>query len=192
MRRKFFIALLFSMSLAAGQAMAQDFQSKYSQEMTDQGFSNLTVTKTWLGRTRITAVSKTQSRELVFDTYTGEVLRDYSEKLDPSQLAPSNTDLKDPTELQGGSEDNGNGNGASESGGSESGNGGGDSESGGNNGGDNGGDNGGGNGGDNGGGDSGGGSGGGDGGHAALELGPSPLDYLTGGGAANVNLHMTV
>ncbi len=159
--------------------MAQDFQSKYSQEMTDQGFSNLTVTKTWLGRTRITAVSKTQSRELVFDTYTGEVLRDYSEKLDPSHITPPNTEQKDPTELQGDGE--GNSTGSSDSGGSESGNSGGESESGG---GDSGG-------GDNGGGDSGG-SGGGDGGHAALDLGPSPLDYLTGGGAAGVNPHMTV
>ena len=82
MRRKVVLALCFSAGLMVGQAHAGTFLEKYTQRLKTEGFTQLTVSRTWLGRTRIVASSKTQTREVVFNGVTGEILRDYSEDVD--------------------------------------------------------------------------------------------------------------
>ena len=55
--------------------------SQIVRQLEDQGFTIQSVRRTWLGRTRIVARSRTYEREVVFVPSTGEILRDYWEEL---------------------------------------------------------------------------------------------------------------
>ncbi|QTN35019.1 hypothetical protein [Cognatishimia activa] len=47
-----------------------------------QGYTDVSVSRTWLGRIRIEAESGTHEREIVFNQRTGEILRDFWEELE--------------------------------------------------------------------------------------------------------------
>ena len=75
--------LLISMALAvmlAGPVFAGPVEDSVVQQLRAQGFSNIEVTRTWLGRARISAQRGSIFREIVVDPRTGEILRDYSER----------------------------------------------------------------------------------------------------------------
>ena len=154
-RKSLWLALCVSTALVAAPipALAQTATplERFKQMLQSQGFSEMKVNRTWLGRVRIVARSKDARRELVFNPYSGEVLRDYIESEDDGDLTDGGSG--------GDTGDNGDN---GDSGGGTGGDGGDGGGSGGN-------------GGDGGG--SGGGSGGGGGERAALDV----RDYLTGG-----------
>ena len=64
------------MALAPMAALAESFQDSILTQLSEQGFHNFTVSKTLLGRVRVTSQSATLKRELVFNPVTGEILRD--------------------------------------------------------------------------------------------------------------------
>ena len=49
-------------------------------ELVEDGYRNITVAKTWLGRLRFIAVRPGARREIVVNPATGEILRDYSRR----------------------------------------------------------------------------------------------------------------
>ena len=57
-------------------AAAQTIQDQIVEQLQAQGFTNLQVSRTWLGRVRIISRRGDLVRELVFNPQTGEILRD--------------------------------------------------------------------------------------------------------------------
>jgi hypothetical protein len=160
MQGRVLTALCLTAVMGFTPAYGQTVEERYLEQLQSQGFNNVTVTRTWLGRTRITASSKSKKREIIFNTRSGEILRDYYEAEDDSQA----TELLD----LGSGDDGGTGNSGSSSNGGSSG-GGNSGSSGGSSGGSGG----------SGGGSSGSGGGGGGGGG---------FNYLTGG--LNEEIHV--
>ncbi|MHA6264471.1 hypothetical protein ACXYMO_14805 [Arenibacterium sp. CAU 1754] len=58
-------------------ARAEDVQSNIIEQLREQGFSKITVSRTLLGRGRIIAKSRNLTREIIFHPTTGAILRDY-------------------------------------------------------------------------------------------------------------------
>jgi len=71
---------------AAGWALS--VQDQIVEQLTAQGFYELDISRTLLGRTRIVAISADYRREIVFNPATGEILRDYVAALDNSNTQP--------------------------------------------------------------------------------------------------------
>lgn len=66
--------------LAAGflgtAAIAQDFETIIVEQLKAAGFTEIRLTRTWLGRVRIVATNDSFRRELILNPRTNEVLRD--------------------------------------------------------------------------------------------------------------------
>ncbi len=58
-------------------AAAQSVQDQIVTQLRAQGFTEIALNRTWLGRVRVIAVRDDLRRELVFNPQTGEILRDY-------------------------------------------------------------------------------------------------------------------
>ncbi len=58
-------------------AAAQSVQDQIVAQLRNQGFTEMTLNRTWLGRIRVIAYRDDLRRELVFNPQTGEILRDY-------------------------------------------------------------------------------------------------------------------
>ena len=74
-RRRFLLGLGCSVALA-GHAAAATFQDAVVAQLRDQGYSDIVVERTLLGRIRIVAVLGDTRREIILNPRTGEVLRD--------------------------------------------------------------------------------------------------------------------
>lgn len=61
---------------SAGASQAGDQAERLAAELRTHGFTDVQVTRTLLGRTRIVADSKRGQREIVLDPRTGQILRD--------------------------------------------------------------------------------------------------------------------
>ena len=68
------VGLLFAVPAVA---QSKSVQEQIIEQLAQQGFSEIEVARTFLGRIRIQAYSDTLVRELVFNPVTGEILRDY-------------------------------------------------------------------------------------------------------------------
>jgi len=79
------VALLLTLP-AAGWALS--VQEQIVEQLTEQGFYQIEVSRTLLGRVRIVAVSLEYRREIVFNPTTGEILRDYVAALDGAVAEP--------------------------------------------------------------------------------------------------------
>ena len=77
-RREFLYGLTSAATLiaAAGPALANTFADDVVGQLTGQGFTNVAVGTTWLGRIRITAEREGGTREIILNPRTGEILRD--------------------------------------------------------------------------------------------------------------------
>jgi hypothetical protein len=64
-------------ALAATSASANPFKDSIIAQLSAQGFSEIRVSRTFLGRTRVVATSSELRREIIFNPATGEILRDY-------------------------------------------------------------------------------------------------------------------
>lgn len=134
------LVLMTLWTLWAGAALAETsaLTLRIERELRQQGFSQLRVTTTWLGRTRIEATGPSARREIVLNPNTGEILRDYTTTLSgtPQEDILQNADRSgsgggdsghDSGEgSSGGSGSSGSGSSGSGSGGSDSGGGSGD------------------------------------------------------------------
>ena len=130
MKRLIFLA--FSLMLAAPPAFADGLESDLVAQLRRQGFYQVEVSRTLLGRIRLVAQSDTRWREVIVNPSTGEILRDYSELLVAS--GDDEPVLLDPA-LRGGSSGgkSGSGSGGDSPGGGSSGSGSDDDSSGGDN-----------------------------------------------------------
>lgn len=71
----FFLAIAVSTSPV--QAVASTYEEAIIEQLMEQGFADVQVSKTFLGRLRFVASAGQQRREIVINPYTGEILRDY-------------------------------------------------------------------------------------------------------------------
>lgn len=72
------LGLVIAMCLGTG-AIAQEKVQALVRQLQAQGYSQIEVKRTWLGRYRIEAKSGNREREIIMNENTGEVLRDYAE-----------------------------------------------------------------------------------------------------------------
>lgn len=81
MHRRVFITALTSALLSAPTAFAQSVSvvDQVIAQLKAQGYTRITLGRTFLGRTRIVAVNETMRREIIINPATGEILRDYWE-----------------------------------------------------------------------------------------------------------------
>lgn len=73
--RSTFLAVLAAGLLAASAAFA-DYEQDIVRQLQDMGFSRVEVSRTLLGRVRITAIGAEGTREIILNPNTGEILRD--------------------------------------------------------------------------------------------------------------------
>ncbi len=94
---------------------AGDIHDQVVQQLQAQGFSDIELRRTILGRIRITATSDEYWREIVLNPRTGEILRDYWRLIDAS-MADATPLLMSPSadDAQQGSNGSNTGSGASE------------------------------------------------------------------------------
>jgi hypothetical protein len=76
------LAVALALGIAPGASFAQTAEEAIIAQLTQQGFTNISVSRTLLGRTRIEATSASLRREIVFNPATGVILRDYWQDLD--------------------------------------------------------------------------------------------------------------
>ena len=111
------IALVICLALSPAVAVAQTVQDSIIAQLTAQGFSEIRVNRTFLGRVRIIALSDDLRREIVFNPGNGGILRDYWVELDddgdrggPRLLDPRDDDGRDDDGRgNGGRDDRGSG-----------------------------------------------------------------------------------
>lgn len=77
-RRKFLIAASAALIAAPGGAQADPVEQVVAQ-LRAQGYSDIIVSRTLLGRARIVARDGTLRREVILNRATGEILRDFWE-----------------------------------------------------------------------------------------------------------------
>jgi uncharacterized membrane protein YgcG len=76
MKRRIFVAAICICLGSAGAAMARDLADTIVSQLRSQGYTDVTVSNTWLNRTRIFAQSDNAQREIILNPRTGEILRD--------------------------------------------------------------------------------------------------------------------
>lgn len=99
---------------------AQSVQDQIITQLQQQGFTDIQVSRTWLGRIRIVSLHDDLQRELVFNPQTGEILRDFWQTLDGDGRATARIVNPDDDRDSGGGQGSGGG-GSSDGGGSSGG-----------------------------------------------------------------------
>ena len=78
----------------AAPARSDDLTDRIVKQLQGQGFDRITVSRTFLGRTRVEAESRTHHREIVINPVSGEIMRDYWEARTSTRTGSPN--LMDP------------------------------------------------------------------------------------------------
>ena len=71
------LLLMTAMTLAALPAAAGQNRDSIVFQLKQQGYDQIAVSRTWLGRTRILAKRENEQREIIINPRTGEILRDF-------------------------------------------------------------------------------------------------------------------
>lgn len=66
-----------ALMIAASSASADELVDQVTSQLAQQGYSEIHITRTFLGRIRIEASADGQYREIILNPRTGEILRDY-------------------------------------------------------------------------------------------------------------------
>ena len=108
MKRRSFLL----MTSAAGASVAfpayADYVNIVRDQLRQQGYRQISVSSTMLGRTRIVAKSKTGTREIIMNPRTGEILRDlWSSAQGSSGPSIVGSDADDPDDGQDDARDDG-------------------------------------------------------------------------------------
>ena len=77
MSRLFLSAVAICLAAAVSAGPIED---SIERQLRAQGFDQITVTRTWLGRSRFVAQSDELYREIIVNPVTGEILRDYTRR----------------------------------------------------------------------------------------------------------------
>jgi hypothetical protein len=86
-RSSFFLSAILGLAVA-GPLHAEDIVGGITNQLRDQGFEQIEVRQTLLGRTRIVAHSTEGQREIIVNPNNGEILRDFWQAA-PGQAATS-------------------------------------------------------------------------------------------------------
>jgi len=81
LKRLFFIVAISVAIPIATQANANPFSDAMVLQLKKQGYDEIRVGRTLLGRIRIVAISPDNLREMIVHPITGEILRDYSRRI---------------------------------------------------------------------------------------------------------------
>ena len=76
MDRRHLVGLIIAASLTGTLASASTFADEIVRQLQGDGYSEIVIETTWLGRVRITAVIDGGAREIILNPSTGEILRD--------------------------------------------------------------------------------------------------------------------
>lgn len=101
-----------TLALASTAAFAATFADGVVTQLTKQGFSNIAVDTTWLGRVRIIGNRQDGQREIILNPRTGEILRDTWRAAGNAAATPIIDDIDDrssSSDDNSGSGDDGNG-----------------------------------------------------------------------------------
>lgn len=79
----------------AGAVRADGVTDTITRQLRQLGYSEITVTRTFLGRDRIVAASPTREREIIVNPRTNEILRDYTESREAGEAAAPRRGLLD-------------------------------------------------------------------------------------------------
>ncbi|SNR62543.1 hypothetical protein SAMN06265370_11339 [Puniceibacterium sediminis] len=90
-RRRFLTAGAACLALCAAPAFAQTAQDQIISQLQEQGFAQIRVSRTWLGRVRILARGQQGAREIILDPGTGTILRDYLDRDDRRSSGSGNS-----------------------------------------------------------------------------------------------------
>lgn len=83
------------LSFAAGPVWAQGVTvEQVIDQLRDQGYSEIRISRTFLGRSRIVATSDEYRREIVINPSTGAILRDYWVVLDRDEVGEDRSDRR--------------------------------------------------------------------------------------------------
>ena len=107
MLRTLCLVMLIGLLSWAAPAQAQTVQDRIVTQLTAEGFSDIRVSRTWLGRVRIVAEEDGTRREVVINPANGLILRDFTqviEERDDDGTDPSAVREED-TEAQGNADD---------------------------------------------------------------------------------------
>lgn len=74
--RRILLTALLALSLAPTAALSQSLADRIARELRSEGFSEVSTTRTLLGRARIYASGPAGTREIILDPRNGEILRD--------------------------------------------------------------------------------------------------------------------
>ena len=74
------ILIILTLAFAAP-AQADDIRDRIVSELRSDGFTEIRISRTWLGRIRLVGESADEVREIVVNPVTGVILRDYSKRL---------------------------------------------------------------------------------------------------------------
>lgn len=78
------IALSVALACTISPAWGSDLVTSVTRQLLKQGYSDISTSQTWLGRTRIIAIGDDSRREIIVNPRTGEILRDFWQDLDDS------------------------------------------------------------------------------------------------------------
>ena len=71
-----------ALALVVTAAQADSLSDSLTRQLRAQGFTEVEVSRTWLGRLRVEARNDRMHREIVVNPNTGEILRDYTHAAD--------------------------------------------------------------------------------------------------------------
>ena len=91
MKRTHLAAAVLALAFVAGGARANGVVDAIIGDLRAQGYAQIDISRTLLGRTRIEAESTSYHREIIIDPRTGEILRDYWETLTDASGQPVTT-----------------------------------------------------------------------------------------------------
>ena len=106
-------------TLVAGAAFAAGYADDVVAQLTRQGFYNIAVDTTWLGRVRIMADRGDGQREIILNPRTGEILRDSWQASGAAGATPIIDDVSGGPTAPGSDGGNGSGTGTDGSGGAD-------------------------------------------------------------------------
>ena len=92
------IALSAALACTISPAWGSDLVTSVTRQLLKQGYSDISTSQTWLGRTRIIAIGDDSRREIIVNPRTGEILRDFWQDLDDSDDDDDDDDDKDDSE----------------------------------------------------------------------------------------------
>ena len=106
MKRRSFLLLTSAAAASVAFPAHADYVNSVRNQLLQQGFRQIAVSSTMLGRIRIVAKSKTGTREIIMNPRTGEILRDLwspdQGNSGPSIVGSDDTEVDDDRDDDGG------------------------------------------------------------------------------------------